>query len=136
MRIMLVDHHPRHRQSLRKLLESDQGVRVVGEAGNGTEALHLAEEVRPDIIIMDISLPGRPALETAKQVKRIFPKVKVVVLSNYAHQLYLNYAFHCGASGYVHKGSASLIKELVKALKAVTRGQDYISPSLQVPLQA
>lgn len=137
MRILLVDHRYRCRETLRHSLENcDKKLKVVGEAANGKEALARAEEVLPDIVVMDICLPGSPALEVSRLLKKSFPHVKVVILSKYMHPLYLNYAFHCGASGYVYRESRdmkALKDELLAALEKVREGKDYISPAILPP---
>ncbi len=134
MKVLLVEHHHLFRKSLRMLLELNDSIRIVGEAGNGKEALDLVEEVMPDVAVIDISLPGRSALEIARQVKRAYSSIKIVILSRFEHNIYVDYAFRCGASAYVLKDCVS--DELLMALEDVMTGRRYVSASRAQPLNA
>ncbi|KAF0109020.1 MAG: signal transduction response regulator LuxR family [Anaerolineaceae bacterium] len=126
--LLLADDHALVRQGLRMLLESEPDLQVVGEAGDGSEALRLAEGLRPDILIVDVMMPGLSGLEVAQQVRRRWPKVKVIVLSMYDSEAYVVEALQAGASAYVLKKATS--SDLVHAVRRVIEGGLYLSPPL------
>jgi DNA-binding NarL/FixJ family response regulator len=134
MKILLADHRLPFLRSLRMLLELDNSIKVVGEARSRSEVMALVEQERPDLIIMSASLRGRSTLEIAKMVKNSFPGIKIVILSRFEHNIYVNYAFKCGASGYVYKDS--VYDELLPALADVKEGRSYISSAMLQPLEA
>ncbi|HHU76649.1 MAG TPA: response regulator transcription factor [Firmicutes bacterium] len=128
MRILLADDHAIVRQGLRSLIENDGTAKVVGEAEDGREAILLAEKLLPDIIIMDIAMPGLNGLEATRQIKESLPEIKVIMLSMYVEDIYVYQALRADADGYVQKSSA--FEELKLALHAVKRGDIYLSPSV------
>ncbi len=127
LRILLVDDHAVLRAGLRLLIDSQPDLIVVGEAGNGEEAWRRASELRPDIILMDITMPGIGGMEAIRLIKRDVPGVRVLVLTMHEDEVYLRQALNIGAAGYVPKSAADL--ELLSAIRAVVRGGVYIHPS-------
>jgi two-component system, NarL family, response regulator NreC len=132
MRLLLVDNHPLFRQGLKVLLESEEGIEVVGEANNGEEALTLTRELNPDLIIMDISMPGYSGLEATRQIKEHYSDTKVLILSVHSDNTYVDQALKSGASGYVHKDA--VYDELSFALDAVKKEMPYLSPVVLQPV--
>jgi DNA-binding NarL/FixJ family response regulator len=132
MRILLVDDHAIFRQGLRALLEDkDSIIEIVGEAGDGLEALDLIAEKSPDVVIMDIYMPKLNGLEATKQIQERFPKTKVIVLSSYADKVYVKEALKFGALGFVIKDT--VFDELKVALNAVKNNKIYLSPGVLEP---
>ncbi len=129
MRILLVDDHSPFLQGLRALLKTNEAVEVVGEAGSGSEAVEMARKLSPDVVFMDIALPGGyGGLEATRRIKESLPEVKVIMLSGYGENIYVEQALKTGALGYVHKEGA--FDELPIALETVKKGTPYLSPSL------
>ena len=126
--ILLADDHHLVRQGLKALLDGEPHFRLVGEAGNGLEAVRLAERVRPDVLITDLVMPGLNGLEVTRQVTRSHPRTRVVILSMYADDAYVFEALRNGASAYVLKDSQA--SDLVKAVREVAAGKRYLSPPL------
>ncbi len=134
MRVLLVDDHALFRQGLRALLEKEGSIEVVGEAGDGLEAVALSAKVAPDVVIMDISLPGVSGLEATRQIKEYIPSARVVILSGYADSIYVDQALKSGAMGYVHKDA--VYDELMLALEAVKKDRPYLSSAVLQPVLA
>jgi DNA-binding NarL/FixJ family response regulator len=128
VRILLADDHGLVRASLRSLLEDFAGIEVVAEAGNGREALDMIAEHHPELILMDISMPGLNGLEATRRIVSLHPNVRVVVLSMHAGEEHVLQALRAGASGYVLKDAAP--RELELAIEAVGRGQIFLSPAI------
>jgi len=128
VRVLLADDHALVRAGIRALLESLEGIAVVAEAGNGGEVLELARKHRPDIVLLDISMPGIGGLEASAQLKQELPEVRVVMLSMHANEEYVLQALRAGAVGYMLKDSATA--ELELALQAVMQGETYLSPPI------
>jgi DNA-binding NarL/FixJ family response regulator len=128
IRVVLADDHTLVRAGIRSLLESIEGVEVVGEAGDGRETLELITRHRPDVALLDIGMPGLNGIEVAKRTAQQSPRTKVIMLSMHADTIYLNQALRAGAAGYLLKGAA--VAELPLALRAVTRGEIYPTPKL------
>jgi len=126
--VVIVDDHTILRQGLRKLLEEDKKINVLGEAGDGREALEKVAVLSPDVVLMDISMSGMNGLEAIKQIKRRYPKVKVLVLSMHKNEEYIYQAFKSRAIGYIVKDSAA--QDVVNAIKIVSRGESYLSPCI------
>jgi DNA-binding NarL/FixJ family response regulator len=132
MRILLVDDHAIFRQGLRALLETkDSIVEIVGEAGDGLEALALIAEKAPDVVVMDIYMPKLNGLEATKQIQERFPKTKVIILSSYTDKVYVKEALKFGALGFVIKDA--VFDELIVALNAVKNNKIYLSPLVLEP---
>jgi DNA-binding NarL/FixJ family response regulator len=128
VRVLLADDHALVRAGIRALLEGLEGVVVVAEAGNGSEVLELARKHRPDVVLLDISMPGIGGLEASAQLKQELPEVRVVMLSMHANEEYVLQALRAGAVGYMLKDSATA--ELELALQAVMEGETYLSPPI------
>ncbi len=125
--ILLADDHALVRAGLRTLL-SDLGYHVVAEASDGNEALRLIELHVPDIVLMDIAMPGLSGLEATRHVRQEFPMVQVIILSMYANTEYARQALHAGAAGYLLKNSR--ISEVEIAINAAMKGETYLSPTV------
>lgn len=128
VRVLLADDHALVRAGIRALLEDLEGVTVVAEAGNGSEVLELARKHRPDVVLLDISMPGLGGLEASAQLRQELPEVRVVMLSMHANEEYVLQALRAGAAGYMLKDSATA--ELERALEAVMQGETYLSPPI------
>jgi DNA-binding NarL/FixJ family response regulator len=128
IRVILADDHALVRAGIRSLLERLAGVQVIGETGNGREAVRLAGELRPDVILMDIGMPELNGLEALERVRREHPEIRVIVLSVFSNEESVAHALRMGSSGYLLKGSVP--SELEVALKAVVRGETYLSPGV------
>lgn len=128
LKVMLVEDHALMRQGVKALLGEESDVVIVGETGDGSEALLLAERLQPDIVLMDLSLPGVGGIEATRQIRERFPTMRVVVLSMHDGEEYVFRALRAGASGYVLKQSTST--ELVLALRAVAAGSTFLSPTI------
>jgi DNA-binding NarL/FixJ family response regulator len=128
VRVLLADDHALVRAGIRALLEGLEGVTVVAEAGNGGEVLELARKHLPDVVLLDISMPGIGGLEASAQLKQELPEVRVVMLSMHANEEYVLQALRAGAVGYMLKDSATA--ELELALQAVMQGETYLSPPI------
>jgi DNA-binding NarL/FixJ family response regulator len=127
LRVLLVDDHDLFRSGLRTLLE-DQGLQVVGEADNGRAALQLVAELAPDVIVMDLKMPGLTGVETTRQVSSIAPRTRVVVLTISADDDDVMAALLAGACGYLLKNSS--IDQLVAGIHAAAGGESLISPQI------
>jgi DNA-binding NarL/FixJ family response regulator len=127
-RILLVDDHALVRAGIRALLETLPRLEVVGETGDGLEALQLVGELRPDVMLLDITLPGLNGLEVAARVRRLDAGTRVLMLSMHASPEYAARSFAAGAVGYLNKDSA--FDELATALEAITAGQRYLSRAI------
>lgn len=132
MRVLLVDDHPLFRQGLRALLESNDAIEVVGEAGDGSEAVALTQKMTPDIVIMDISMTEYSGLEATKLIKEYLPEIKVIILSRHDDNIYVVEALKAGASGYLHKDT--VYDELLVAMDAVIKDKPYLSPTVLRPV--
>jgi len=126
IRVLLAEDHALVRAGFRALLQDLPDVQVVAETGEGREALRLVDKARPDVILMDISMPGLNGLEATAQVASEYPGVRVIILSMHADEEYVLQALRAGATGYLLKDSDAA--ELGLALHAVIRGETYLSP--------
>lgn len=128
VRILLVDDHALVRASLRSLLEDFENIQVVAEANDGREAAEIVGQHHPDIILMDISMPGLNGLEATRRIVKEHPNVRIIVLSMHANDTHVLQALRAGASGYVLKESAP--RELQLAIEYVARGEFFLSPTI------
>lgn len=128
IRLMLVDDHDIVRTGLKSFLETQEGIRVVAEAGSGNEALRLAPQTQPDVIVMDITMPGMDGLEATRRLKTELPTCRVLALTVHDDKQYLFEMLQAGASGYITKQVAA--EELVAAIRSVATGNVYLQPSL------
>lgn len=128
IRVLLADDHTLVRAGIRGLLESIDGVEVVGEAGEGHEAIRLAEALRPDVVLMDVGMPVLNGLEAAGRLASLDASIRVVILSMHNSEEYVLRALRAGCAGYLLKASA--VSELEIAVRAVARGETYLSPAV------
>jgi len=127
-RVVVVDDHTLFRQGIVGLLGSQPDIEVVGQAGSGQEALELAIELLPDVILMDISMPGTSGLSATSEIKARCPGVQVLILTIHDREDYLFQALRAGASGYVLKGAD--IQDLLSAVRSAQRGEVYLYPGV------
>jgi DNA-binding NarL/FixJ family response regulator len=127
IRVLLVDDHPVLRTGLRTLLEQEADLAVVGEAGDGREALALVAELRPDVVIMDISMPGLDGLEATRRIRSTGLPAQVLILTVHAQERYLFPVLRAGAAGYLNKTTADA--ELVQAVRTVAGGGAFLHPT-------
>ena len=132
IRLVLADDHTLVRAGIRALLEKLPGVEVVGEAGDGREVLKLVKLHRPDVVLMDIAMPGLNGLEAAVRMAREFPEVRVIILSMHHNEEYVWRALKAGAAGYLLKKAATA--ELATALQHVANGEIYLSQEISTRL--
>jgi DNA-binding NarL/FixJ family response regulator len=128
IRILLADDHTLVRAGIHGLLQGLPGVEVVGEAGDGQEALRLAETLRPDVVLMDVGMPGLNGLEVAGRLATLDASIRVIILSMHTSEEYVLRALRAGCAGYLLKASA--VAELEVAVRAVARGESYLSPAV------
>jgi two-component system response regulator NreC len=128
IKIFLADDHTIVRQGLAKLLEAEPNIKVVGEAQDGREAVNKVQRLNPDIVIMDIAMPLLNGIEATRQIKKILPQTKIIILSMHSHDRYISELINLGASGYLLKDSTG--GEIVKAVSAAMKGDVYLSPSI------
>lgn len=128
IRILLADDHAILRAGLRALLSGEHDLEVVGEAGEGATAVKLARDLRPDVVVMDIGMPGVSGLDAAARIKRELPATKVLILSMHDDQGYLRQVLRAGASGYLLKRAADT--ELLAGIRAAARGEVVLDPVL------
>lgn len=126
IRILVVDDHPIVREGLCALLAVVGDMEVVGEAANGSEAIEMVRKLKPDVVLMDIAMPIMGGLEATRRVCREFPKIKVLVLTQYDDKEYVLPVIEAGASGFISKAAAS--SELIIGIRAVYGGDSYLSP--------
>jgi len=132
IRLILADDHTLVRAGIRALLEKLPGVEVVGEAGDGREVLNLVKRHRPDMVLMDVSMPGLNGLEAATRMAREFPEVRVIILSMHQNEEYVWRALKAGAAGYLLKKAATA--ELATALQRVALGEFYLGQEISTRL--
>ena len=127
-KILLADDHQLMRQGLRSMLEEQENLRVVGEADDGREAVEMAEELRPDVVIMDVTMPGLNGIDAARQIRAAEPRVKVIALSMHAERRFVMEMLGAGAAAYLAKDCP--VDELLSAIDAVVRGETFLSPKV------
>ena len=125
IKVLLADDHGIVRAGLRLLLESDRELTVVGEATNGREAVREVTRLRPDVVVLDISMPELNGIEATQQIRTEYPGTQIVILSMYASREHIYRALQAGARGYVLKDSVG--SELIEAIRAVCSGQRHLS---------
>ena len=124
IRVLLVDDHTIVRQGLRRLLETDREIEVVGEAGDGVVAMEMAERLQPDIVVMDLSLPDVDGIEATRAITTRQKSVRVLVLTMNTDDVAIRQSLKAGARGYLLKESG----DIIRAVKQIARGQTYFSP--------
>jgi DNA-binding NarL/FixJ family response regulator len=127
-RIMLADDHVMVREGIKRIIQEDAKLSVVEETGDGVELMRLLEETAPDMVVLDISMPGLRGLEAIKIIKELYPQVKILILTMHKTKEYLYLAMNDGADGYVLKEDANDI--LHKAIKTIRHGKTFISPTM------
>ena len=128
IRILLTDDHTLFRQGIKTLLSAESDIDIVGEAANGAEAVEKISELRPDLVLMDIGMPGLSSFEATRQIKKVRPDTMVLFLTMYDDEDYLVQCMEVGASGYVLKDSPA--QQLLAAIRDVYRGGSYLSPRM------
>jgi DNA-binding NarL/FixJ family response regulator len=128
IRVLIADDHTIVRQGLRALLEAADDIDVIGEASDGRAAVELAGKVLPDVLILDIAMPGLNGIEATRQMTKRYPQVRVIVLTVHSAEEYILQALRAGAVGYVVKQAA--VEELILGVRAVFRGESFLSPSI------
>src|SRR5207247_5004692 len=126
--IVIVDDHPLFRKGLEQLIHSDGGFMVCGEAGDAAEAMEVIRKLHPDLVIVDLSLPGANGIELIKNIRAEFPKLTILVLSMHDESLYAVRALRAGAQGYVMKHEA--MANVIQAIQEVLGGRPYLSPAM------
>jgi two-component system response regulator NreC len=125
--ILLADDHAVLRSGLRALLNAEPDIEVIGEAGNGEEALRLTQELHPDVLVLDLNMPGLGGLGVLKKIKQVDPTAKVLILTMYSEERYLYQVLQLGGAGYVLKSSADT--DLLEAIRTVQSGNVYLYPA-------
>ncbi|HXJ58071.1 MAG TPA: response regulator transcription factor [Verrucomicrobiae bacterium] len=126
--VVLADDHPVVRQSLKRLLNQQADLRLVGESNDGLETLGLVRQLQPDLLVTDLMMPGMNGLEVTRRIRLSFPATRIVVISVNGDAPYVAGAFRCGANGFVLKTSCG--RHLIPAIRAVLAGRRYLSPPL------
>ena len=134
IRILLAEDHVVVREGTRQLLEREQGFEVVGEAGDGEEAVQLASQLKPDVIIMDVAMPKLNGVEATKQIKELLPSTIVLVLTGYDYDEYIFSLLEAGAAGYLMKDVSG--DQLISAIRAVYAGEAVLHPVVTRKLMA
>jgi DNA-binding NarL/FixJ family response regulator len=127
-RILLADDHAVVRKGFRLILETQPDMEVVGEASNGRDAVALAEQFKPDIVVMDVSMPELSGIEATRRVMDVSPRTRVLALSMHKDSVYVREILRAGAKGYLLKDAAD--GDLLSAVRAVARGEGYLSPAV------
>ncbi len=128
IRVLLADDHTLVRQGFRRILEEDARITVVGEAATGLRAIALAKELKPDVAVLDLSMPELGGLEAAAEILKTDSSVKILILSMYSNEAYVRKAFEIGAKGYMLKDAIEL--DLTRAVVALAEGNAYMSPGI------
>jgi len=128
IRVFLTDDHTLFRQGIKTLIDSEPDMEIVGEAGNAIEAIKLAAEANPDVVLMDIGMTGLSSFEATRQIRKNRPETRILFLTMYDDEDYLVECMESGASGYVLKDSPAL--QLLNAVREVHRGGSYLSPRM------
>jgi DNA-binding NarL/FixJ family response regulator len=128
VRVVLIDDHDLLRRGIKTMLDSEDGIEVVGEASNGTGSAELVEKVAADVVLVDVIMPEMDGIEATRQIKEVFPHVAVVVLSGHDERQFIFDAVKAGASGYLLKTAD--LEEVVTTVRAVARGEMQLDPEL------
>jgi two-component system response regulator NreC len=129
IRVLVADDHTILRSGLRMLLNAQPDIEVIGEASDGRQAISETQQLQPDVILMDITMPTINGIEATRQIKSLLPEVKVLILTMHENEEYLFRALRAGASGYILKEAADT--ELITAIRLIQEGRSYLSPSAQ-----
>jgi len=128
IKVLIADDHAIVRNGIRRMLEGQEDIQIVGEAADGQGAIQRVLETAPDVILLDISMPGMDGLDATKQLKTIDPNVRILILTMHAEEQYAPRLMRAGAMGYVTKHAAP--EDLVKAIQVIHSGRRFISPTL------
>jgi two-component system, NarL family, response regulator NreC len=128
IRILLADDHAVVRQGFKMILNAQPDMEIVGEAGNGREAVDLAEKLKPDVVVMDVAMPELNGIEATRRVVQSTPHARVIALSMHKDSVYVREVLRAGARGYLLKDSGA--GDLVSAVRAIARGEGYLSPGV------
>ncbi len=128
LRILIAEDHVSVREGFRFIIESQADMEVVGEAGDGHAAIEMAGELKPDIVLMDISMPNLNGLKATAKLKRVAPEIKIITLTRHTDSVFLQELLQAGVSGYVLKQSAA--DEIIRAVRAVAEGNSYLDPAI------
>ena len=126
--VLLVDDHSLVRKGFRRILEDDPELRVVGEAADGVEAVKLAQELKPRVIVMDMAMPGLNGMQASIEILKVMPHTAILMLSMYSEESYVRNALEAGAKGYILKDAMYI--DLASAIKQVAAGQKVVAPGL------
>ncbi len=128
IRILLADDHTIVRQGLAHMLEDHSDLKVVGQADNGRTAIERARELKPDVVILDITMPRMNGIEAAKRIRKQLPETKILILSMYSHEHYIHELLETGVSGYLLKDSSG--RDIIKAIRVAMNNETFLSPSI------
>lgn len=127
-KVVIVDDHPLFRSGLRQMIQSDDQFELVGESGDGTAALKLIQETKPDVAVLDVNVPNLSGLEIARKLRGSRSPVRIIILTMYKEEETFNRALDIGVHGFILKENA--VEDILKGLHAVSRGEHYLSPSI------
>ncbi|AQT70142.1 Nitrogen regulation protein C [Anaerohalosphaera lusitana] len=128
IRILIADDHGIVRQGIKEIVSQHEDMEVIGEAADGLTTLKLVRDLKPDIVLMDISMPDLNGVETTREIKRDYPDVKIIGLSMHSAKKFISEMLKAGASGYLLKDTG--FEELINAITVVSSGQNYLSPAI------
>ena len=128
IQVLLVDYHPIVRKGTKEMLEPYPDLEVIGEASDGREALAFVSASRPDVILMDVSMPGMNGIEATQAIKKLTPSVAILVLTSYDDDAYVFALLEAGAAGYIMKNARE--EELIHAIRSVFEGESVLHPSI------
>jgi two-component system response regulator NreC len=132
VRLLIADDHMIFRQGIKKLLDEEPDLQIVGEAADGREVVKKATELKPDVILMDIAMANLNGLEATKQIKKVLPESKIIMLTMHKNEEYVLQSFQAGASGYILKEGA--VEELVSAIRSIHADKSFLSPTVSKTL--
>jgi len=128
VRVLIAEDHAVVREGIRMILDAQADLKVVGEAKDGDEAVRLARQLRPDVVVMDISMPRRNGVEATQEIRRLLPETQVLILTMHEEESYVFQLLRLGAAGYVLKRAAAT--DLVEAVRAASRGEAFLYPAV------